>query len=444
MSVTMKKLLSLENSDALLKQYLEEQLPIDIAYEMRDIDEDDFIHIFSLCDTKRIAEILESGDDDDRMRFCKKLSDDQIYSAFKYMAKDDIVDILGDLSIGRRKSIMKAMRYDEQNQIETLLQYPEDSAGGIMTTDYIALRDTMSVEQSLQKIREIGPKTEVLETIYVINSYRQLVGKCDLRDLFSHSRAALLKDIMSENVKTLRPEDDQEEAARIVAKYDLRAVPVISEKNQILGIITVDDVIDVIIEEDDEDMLSLAGVNAEENIYTTLSQSIKMRLPWLLINLATAFLASLTVKAFENTIAQVVALSAIMTIVTGMGGNAGTQTQSIMVRQLADDDLKLSNCVKPFLKEVTLGLVDGTVNGLAAGIIVILVYGNFWLGVIVLLAMIGNLIIASAFGFIIPIVLKRLGADPAVSSSIFLTTATDVLGFFLFLSLAQIFMPLLL
>lgn len=444
MAMDIKKILWFENSDELLKQYLDEQLPIDIAYEMRDIDEDDIKHIFSLCNNEQIAAILESGEDDDRMRFCKQLSDEQILAAFKFMAKDDIVDILGDLNIGRQKALMNAMRYDEQNQIEALLQYPEDSAGGIMTTDYIALRDTMTIEQGLKKIREIAPKTEVLETIYIINSYRQLVGKCDLRDLFSNPHDTLLKDIMQENVKTLRPEDDQEVAARTVAKYDLHAIPVISERNQILGIITVDDVIDVIIAEDDEDMLSMAGVNAEENIYTTLSQSIKMRLPWLLINLATAFLASLTVKAFESTIAQVVALSAIMTIVTGMGGNAGTQTQSIMVRQLADDDLTFDKCIKPFFKEIALGLVDGAINGLAAGIIVTIVYQNIWLGVIVLLAMIGNLIIASAFGFIIPVILKKLGADPAVSSSIFLTTATDVLGFFLFLSLAKLFMPLLL
>ena len=169
-----------------------------------------------------------------------------------------------------------------------------------------------------------------------------------------------------------------------------------------------------------------------------------MRLPWLLVNLATAFLASLTVKSFESTIAQVVALSSVMTIVTGMGGNAGTQTTSIMVRQLADSDLTFKKCIKPFFKEILLGLVDGAVNGLVTGVIVSVIYHNMYLGIIIVLAMIGNMIIAGVFGFIIPVLLKKFHQDPAVSSSIFLTTATDVLGFFIFLTLAKIFMPLLL
>ena len=330
-----------------------------------------------------------------------------------------------------------------EEQILTLLQYPEDSAGGIMTTAYIALKESSTVEQALNKIREIGPKTEVIEILFVVNETGQLVGKCDLRDLLSKEHNFTLGEIMNTNVYTVTPELDQEEVAKIVAKYDLKAIPVISQKRQILGIITLDDIIDVIIEEDNEDMLSMAGVNSEENIYTSLAQSIKMRLPWLLVNLATAFLASLTVKSFESTIAKVVALSSIMTIVTGMGGNAGTQTTSIMVRQLADSNLTFKKCVKPLVKEIFLGVIDGAVNGLVTGVIVAVIYHNIYLGLIIFLAMIGNLIIAGVFGFIIPVLLKKFHQDPAVSSSIFLTTATDVLGFFIFLTLAKIFMPFL-
>mgnify|MGYP004670233851 FL=1 len=312
-----------------------------------------------------------------------------------------------------------------------------------MTTAYIALKESNTVEQALNKIREIGPKTEVIEILFVVNEAGQLVGKCDLRDLLSKEHNLTLGEMMNTNVYTVTPELDQEEVAKIVAKYDLKAIPVISQKRQILGIITLDDIIDVIIEEDNEDMLSMAGVNSEENIYTSLTQSIKMRLPWLLVNLATAFLASLTVKSFESTIAKVVALSSIMTIVTGMGGNAGTQTTSIMVRQLADSNLTFKKCVKPFVKEIFLGVIDGAVNGLVTGVIVAVIYHNIYLGLIIFLAMIGNLIIAGVFGFIIPVLLKKFHQDPAVSSSIFLTTATDVLGFFIFLTLAKIFMPFL-
>lgn len=427
-----------------LNTYISSQSPMDICEVLRDVDEEEIFGFFSLLNEENIAKIIENAEEDQRFTFCKHLDNTHLLKAFTYMEKDDIVDILGDLSIGRRKELLTAMKADDKHQIATLLQYPEDSAGGIMTTAYIALKETMTIEQALQKIRQIGPKTEVIEILFVINENRELVGKCDLRDLLSKDHHLTLEDIMNTKVYKVSPEEDQELVAKLVAKYDLKAIPVVSAKNQILGIITLDDVIDVIIEEDDEDMLSMAGVNSEENMYTTLSQSIKMRLPWLLVNLATAFLASLTVKSFESTIAQVVALSSVMTIVTGMGGNAGTQTTSIMVRQLADNDLTFKKCIKPFFKEILLGLVDGAVNGLVTGVIVSVIYHNMYLGIIIVLAMIGNMIIAGVFGFIIPVLLKKFHQDPAVSSSIFLTTATDVLGFFIFLTLAKLFMPLLL
>ena len=432
------------NQDSVaLNEYLEEHSPMDICEILREMDDVDLSIFFSLLNDYNLAKIIENAEEDQRFLFCKYLDNKTILDAFSFMEKDDIVDILGGLSIGRRKELINAMKTDEQHQILTLLQYPEDSAGGIMTTAYIALKESNTVEQALNKIREIGPKTEVIEILFVVNEAGQLVGKCDLRDLLSKEHNLTLGEIMNTNVYTVTPELDQEEVAKIVAKYDLKAIPVISQKRQILGIITLDDIIDVIIEEDNEDMLSMAGVNSEENIYTSLTQSIKMRLPWLLVNLATAFLASLTVKSFESTIAKVVALSSIMTIVTGMGGNAGTQTTSIMVRQLADSNLTFKKCVKPFVKEIFLGVIDGAVNGLVTGVIVAVIYHNIYLGLIIFLAMIGNLIIAGVFGFIIPVLLKKFHQDPAVSSSIFLTTATDVLGFFIFLTLAKIFMPFL-
>lgn len=210
-----------------------------------------------------------------------------------------------------------------------------------------------------------------------------------------------------------------------------------------MGIITVDDVIDVIVEEYNEDILEMAGVSKEESLTTSLADSIRLRLPWLLINLVTAFLASLTVKMFEGTIEQVVALSSTMTIVSGMGGNAGTQTQSILVRQLAQDDISKPKYWKAFWKEVLLGIINGGVCGAVTGLIVYMIYGNSFLGIIILIAMVGNLVVAGVSGFVVPVALKKFGADPAVSSSIFVTTATDVLGFFIFLGLAKLFLPLL-
>ena len=335
------------------------------------------------------------------------------------------------------------MMEDDRKIIRTLLNYPEDSAGGIMTTAYIALDEKLTVEQGMRRIRQIANKSEVIETIYIVDHSQSLVGVANLRDFLTAKKDDLLKDIMKVNPIYVHPEDDQEYAAKLVSKYDLNAIPVVNNRGSILGIITVDDIIDVIVQEYNEDILELGGVSSEENLNTTLWDSIRLRLPWLLVNLLTAFVASMTVKAFEGTIAKVVALSATMTIVTGMGGNAGSQTQSILVRQLSQDDVSLRKYAKSFIKEIMLGIVDGAINGLITGIIVSAIYHNIYLGLIIFIAMIGNLVVAGVFGFLVPVALKRLGADPAVSSSIFITTATDVLGFFIFLGLAQLFLPLL-
>ncbi|MDD5867493.1 MAG: magnesium transporter, partial [Lachnospiraceae bacterium] len=219
--------------------------------------------------------------------------------------------------------------------------------------------------------------------------------------------------------------------------------PVVSKSNQILGIITVDDVIDVIIEEYDEDMLQMGGVNVEESIDSTWKESLRMRLPWLLINLATAFLASFVVNLFQGTIEKVVALSAVMTIISGMGGNAGTQTMSILVRTLAQEEIDWKEAIPHLFKEILVGILDGASCGVVTGVVVYFMYHNIFLSLIVILAMIGNLIVSAVFGFLIPLILKKCHADPAVASSIFVTTATDTLGFFIFLGLAKACLPLL-
>lgn len=426
-----------------LNQLFEEKEPIDLAQQLEDFEDEDLSVIVDLLTTEHRAELMEEADDELRLRLAKNTTNAQLLDTFELMQKDDIVDLLGDFPTGRRKEILNLMKTDDRKIITNLLQYPEESAGGIMSTAYLDLNENLTVTQGLKKIHEIGPKTEVLETIYVTDTQHRLTGTLDLRTLFSASKETKLKSIMDTNVISVTPEVDQEEVAKLVSRYDLDAMPVINAKKQLLGIITVDDIIDVIIEEHDEDMLQMAGVSSEERLDTSLAESIKFRLPWLLVNLTTAFLASFTVKMFEATINKVVALSAIMTIVSGMGGNAGTQTMSVLVRELSKNKISFSDAVRGFLKEILLGVIDGAVNGIVTAVIVWWIYGNFYLGVIVFIAMIGNMIVAGVFGFLVPVILDKIHADPAVASSIFVTTATDVLGFFIFLGLATIMMPLL-
>lgn len=426
-----------------LKDFFDEREPIDFALEIEDFDDIQLRGITDLLEDDDLASLLEESEDDQRIRIARLLDNRRLLIAFQYMQKDDIVDMLGDFPIGRRKQVINLMKLDERKIITKLLQYPDDSAGGLMTTAYIALRGDLRIGDALKKIQEIGPKTEIIETIYVLDDMRRLIGSADLRNILASPKNATLDSIMDDQVISVEPELDQEEVAHLVSKYDLNVLPVVSRTRQILGVITVDDVLDVIVEEYDADILQMAGVSSEEDLDTTLTQSVRHRLPWLLVNLATAFLASFTVKLFEGTIAKVVALSAIMTIVSGMGGNAGTQTMSVLVRELSKGNPKWDKFRKPFIKEILLGLIDGAANGLVTGLIVWAVYGNFYLGIITFFAMIGNLLVSAVFGFLVPVILKKVHADPAIASSIFVTTATDVLGFFIFLGLASIFLPYL-
>ena len=425
-----------------MEKLFEKQEPIDIAHALEDATDDETTHFLSLVSDEHLANILEDAEPKERNRLVALLGNHRLLFIFPFMEKDDIVDILGEMEIGRQKSLMNLMKTEDRRIITDLLHYPPESAGGIMTTQYLALRNTMTVEEGFNTIRKIGPRTEQIETIYIVDDKKKLMGYVDLRDLLSASAGDLIAQYVETNVISVAPEADQEVAARLVSKYDLNSIPVVSN-GIILGIITVDDIIDVIQQEHEEDMAQMAGASVEEDLSTPLATSVKLRLPWLLINLLTAFLASSIVNIFQSTIAQVVALSAIMTIISGMGGNAGSQTMSIIIRYLAKDGIDREDSRRQLVKEILSGVINGLINGLLTAIVVVAVYHNLFLGGIVILAMVGNMIIGGIFGLTIPIALKKIGFDPAIASSIFLTTATDTLGFFLLLGLAQLFMPLL-
>ncbi len=428
----------------LLKSFYEHREPIDIAELLEQMSEDQVKEFCVKSEDEKIAEILEQSQEKLQLEIAAFVDDYHLMYIFNYMQKDDIVDFLGELGIPRRKKLINLMREGDKKVIQELLGYSEDSAGGIMTTEYIALWGDMTAGDAMNKIREIGPKTEVIESIFIVNDVQKLVGIADLRDILTAPVNTKMNDIMNPDFIYAEPEMDQEEVSLLVSKHDLKVIPVVNKKKSLIGIITIDDIIDVIKEENTEDMYGLAGVSKEESLDSTLADSIRMRLPWLVVNLFTAFIASFTVKMFESTIAQVVALSATMSIVSGMGGNAGTQTLSIMIRSLAIGDVEGRNKRKLLTKELLLGLIDGAATGILTGFVVYAVYDNFYLGVIIFLAMIANLVISGFFGFLIPLLLKKCHADPALASSIFLTTATDVLGFFVFLGLANIMLPFLL
>ncbi len=440
--ISLKDML-LNSDEEELNEVIESAYAIDIAIALEEFSEEELLKFYNRIDNEHMARILEQMDEDLQQDFVALLDYNDILAMFKFMSNDDIADIIGEMPVNRRKTIMRMLKSKDSVDIESLLLYADDSAGGIMTTEYIALSGKLTIEKALNKIKEIGPKTEVIDTIFVLNGKKELIGVADLRDILVADNKEILENIMDDNIISVTSDMDQEEVSHIASKYDLTAVPVVNRKGALLGIITVDDIIDVLFEEQTEDILKMGGASAEENIDSSVLESVRFRLPWLLVNLCTAFLASFTLSLFEDTISQVVALSAVMTIIANMGGNAGNQTMSIVLRSITLGEISLADDWKKVFKPILAGVINGAIIGSVAGIITAFRYSNIYLGLIVVLAMIMNNIVAGFFGFFVPLVLKSLKVDPALASSIFLTTATDVLGFFVFLTLAKVFMPLL-
>lgn len=427
--------------DLRLIDKLDDITSVDLANELSSFDDEEIKVLCYKLDDEMLARVLEEAEFKNQNRIIKYLNNDRILRVFKYMSKDDIVDILGDINIGTAKDLINRMQEGDSSVIKELLGYEDDTAGGLMTTEYISLYGDMLVHNVMQRIKSIASETEYIDTIYVINKEKELIGTVKLRDLLMASEEETLQKICDKHFVYVRPETDQEEVAGLVSKYDLKAIPVLNNKHSMLGIITIDDIMDVVTEETTEDIMKMGGVSKIEEIDSRISKKIRLRLPWLVINLITAFLAALTIKLFESTIAQVVALSSIMSMVTGMGGNAGTQTVSVIVRNIAMGKIKLKDSLRVLIKQFVVDVFNGIVIGLITGIAVYAIYHNVYLGIIIFLAMIANLVISGFCGTLIPLVLAKMKIDPALSSSIFLTTATDVLGFFIFLSLANIFLP---
>jgi magnesium transporter len=309
-----------------------------------------------------------------------------------------------------------------------------------MTRNYFALDEDVTIAEAVAALQKRSEEFEMVFYVYVVDKRDHPVGVVSLRKLLTTHPATQLKRVMKQDVISVKTSADQEEVARLVAEYNLLAVPVVDDEDKLVGIVTVDDVIDVLQEEAEEDLLALAGVSAEEHIDTRASRSLRLRAPWLLVNLATAFLASYVVSRFEGSISRLPALAVLMPIVAGMGGNAATQTLTVIIRGMAVNELV--GTARVTFKQSLVGMGNGLINGIVCAAVVAAFYKNVWLGIIIALAMIINMVVAGIAGSLIPVVLKRLGIDPAVASSVFVTTCTDVAGFFSFLGIATLLLNL--
>lgn len=378
---------------------------------------------------------LTEVDEAIRMDIVDNLPNAQIAQAVQELDSDDAVYILEDLDQEDQDEILSQLPFTERIRLRRALDYPEETAGRRMQTEFVAVPPFWTIGQTIDYMREDKNLPDRFSQIFVIDPSFKLLGAIDLDQILRTKRAVKVEEVMHETLHAIPATMDQEEAAREFEQYNLLSAAVVDENGRLVGVLTIDDVVDVIQEEAEEDLLRMGGVGDEELSDTVLATS-RSRVPWLLVNLLTAFLAASVIGLFDRTIEHIVALAVLMPIVAGMGGNAGSQTMTVTVRALATRDLDIYNAARIIRRELGVGFINGVVFAVLIGMV-----AGFWfrdanLGGIIGAAMIINMFAAALAGILIPLVLDRFKIDPAVASAVFVTTVTDCVGFFAFLGLA--------
>jgi magnesium transporter len=438
---SVKRLLRM-GATANLVNLLQKQYPADLAQLFGELPEKDRASAFSLLaerNSRLAMEALSELGPEVAGALLADRSAEEIVKLTQELPSDDAAALIDHLPEELSAAVLELMQKKPAGaDVGELLDYPEKTAGRIMNPKVFALSEDMTAAEAIAAL-QASRDVEMVFYLYVIDSRRHLVGVVSLRRLLLVPPETPLKRIMTTDLISVRVDVNQEEVARLVASYNLLAIPVVDEENKLVGVITVDDVIDVIKDEATEDVYRLAGVASDDRVFTAPMESLRKRLPWLLVNLGTAFLAAFVVKLFEGTIGVVTSLAVFMPVVAGMGGNAATQTLAVIVRGIALGELTWGNSRKALLKEAAVGVGNGIACGLVGAGVVWLMQGNPWLGLILGLAMVINMFVAATAGTLIPLALRAMKVDPALASSVFITTLTDVFGFFSFLGLGALF-----
>lgn len=417
--------------------------PSDVADLLEGLDDTDRqVALLRALPAELASEALaEMEDGEDRADLLGALEPAKSAELLNELADDDAADLIGELEPEEAARILAALPLEDAADLRDLLEYDEETAGGLMTTELVAVRAEMTASQAIDEVRRQGREVEDFYVIFVVDERRILQGTVPLGELILADTETPVAELVHEAPVTFTPEVDQEEVGRQLTRYNLVSVPVVGRRGELLGRITFDDVIDVIEAEQTEDILRLAGVSDEEEVRGDWQESVRSRLPWLFVNLFTASVAASVVFAFGRTVEEVWYLAAIMPIIAGMGGNSGTQALAVTVRRIALSDGPLERKSDAVGKELLVGLVNGVALGLLAAGAAWAAVGWFSLDpqlpLVVLFALWGNIVVAGFAGAFIPTVLDRFGIDPAVASSVFVTTLTDLCGFMLLLGLAS-------
>lgn len=417
--------------------------PADLATVFRYFTDEEQTEIFSLMnENEHTAEFLSELDDALVNDLLSNETLERIAAIIEKAPSNDQSDILNALEGNKAQSVLELLELEEQEEIAEIMGYPEDSAGSLMNTEVFTLRETITAGEAIKTLQD-QEDAEMVFYLYITDDDDRLVGVISLRALTTTPAATTLKDIMIKNVHSVRPETDQEDVARIVAQYNFLAVPVIDSDSHLLGIVTVDDVVDVIREEATEDFLQMAGVGKDREILLKSSwENAKTRLPWLFASWIGGIIAASLIGIFENMLENIIALAAFIPVILGMGGNIATQSSTIIVRGMATGRVNIGGEVKLIIKEMKVGLLLGILYGILLGFFASIVFSNAPdnLGIVVGLSICVSMLVAATVGTAIPLALRKLDIDPAVATGPFVTTSIDILGVLFYFLIAGLFL----
>ena len=427
-----------------LKKYLERINGADFPSIFEAVDEKDMIIIFRLLNKEEAAEVFAELDADMQEKLINSFTDKELKYVVDNLFMDDTVDMIEEMPSNVVKRILRNVNDKDRKIINEILNYPDDCAGSIMTTEFIDLKENMTVSQAFDKIKKIGLKKETVYNCYVLDQNRKLLGVIDIKDLLIADRDEVIKDLMDENVVTVNTLDDKEDVANTLAKYDYVALPVVDKENRLVGIVTVDDAIDVIQDESSEDFEKMAAISPNEDGYykTSVLTHAKNRIVWLLFLMFSSIITGAVITHYEEAFAALPILVSFIPMIMGTGGNCGSQSSTLVIRGLAVDEIKAKDFLKVWWKEIRVALIVGVIMALVNCIRILIQYHDLQLGIVVGLTLVITIAIAKSLGSMLPLICKKLKLDPAIMAAPLISTILDTCSVLVFFNVAVMIMGL--
>jgi len=423
-----------------LQRKLEALHPADIAHILEALPLDDRLTVWQLVKSDRDGDILLEVSDAVRETLIADMDDHELLAAAKEMDADELADLAAELPRDVVHELMETLDAQQRERVRSALSYEEDQVGALMDFEMVTIREDVSLEVVLRYLRRLKELPGHTDKLFVVDYDGVLKGVLPIKRLLVNDPERHVSEVMASDPVTFHPDEDAYEAAQAFERYDLVSTPVVDKSGKLIGRLTIDEMVDLIREESESEVLNMAGLREEEDIFASVWKSLRNRWAWLAVNLVTAFIASRVIGLFDGSIEKLVALAALMPIVAGIGGNSGNQTITMIVRAMALDQLGTGNSSRLLRKEAGVGMLNGLIWGGVIGIVVYWLYGSWSLGVVMTAAMTLNLLLAALMGVLIPVTLARMGRDPALGSSVMITAVTDSGGFFIFLGLATLFL----